>query len=73
MSEKNGSPRVVLSEADLRAIQESLADLICSLCGQKYRDHRERLITSSNTPRISTLMRQTKSPVSGEQLCQPHS
>jgi hypothetical protein len=31
--------QVFFSEADVRAIQESLADFICSLCMKKYRDH----------------------------------
>ena len=42
MSEKNGRAlRVFFSEADVRAIRESLADFICSRCRQKYRDHRD--------------------------------
>ena len=42
MSEKYGrAPGVFFSEADARAIQESLADFICSRCRQKYRDHRD--------------------------------
>jgi hypothetical protein len=32
---------VLFTDADLRVIQESLADCICSRCGQKYRDHRD--------------------------------
>ena len=61
MSEKDGrAPRVFFSEADVRAIQESLADFDPVLDAAEYRDHRDA-ITSSNTPRISTLMRQTKS------------
>lgn len=31
--------RCSLPSADVRSIQESLADFICSLCKQKYRDH----------------------------------
>lgn len=42
MSEKNrGALGVFFSEADVRAIEESLADFVCSRCRQKYRDHRE--------------------------------
>jgi hypothetical protein len=36
---KGGLPLLLFSEADVRAIRESLADFVCSRCKQKYRDH----------------------------------
>jgi hypothetical protein len=37
---RNGSAfRVLFTEAEVWAIRESLADLVCSRCGQKYRVH----------------------------------
>jgi hypothetical protein len=40
MFRKNGrASRVLFTEADVRAIQESLADFICSRCSRKYHDH----------------------------------
>ena len=42
MFKKNGCAfRVFFTEAEVRAIRESLADLICSRCSQKYRVHRD--------------------------------
>ena len=40
MLDKNGrSVWPLFTEVNVRAIQESLADFICSRCKQRYRDH----------------------------------
>jgi hypothetical protein len=42
MFKRNGSAfRVFFTEAEVWAIRESLADLVCSRCKQKYRAHRD--------------------------------
>lgn len=46
-----GAPLLLFSEADVRAIRESLADFVCSRCREKYRDH-WNAVTFSSMPRI---------------------
>jgi hypothetical protein len=42
MLERNGPmSKLFFTAADAEALKESLADCICSLCKQKYRDHRD--------------------------------